>query len=101
VDNLKVDRSFVNQMQENKRNYQIVEAIVTLSEHLELDTIAEGIETRQQLEWLQELRYKFGQGYLFSKPLNEEAAEALLGMKRSLSEFIYFTTKNEYSTTNN
>jgi diguanylate cyclase (GGDEF)-like protein/PAS domain S-box-containing protein len=84
VDNLKVDRSFVNQMQEGRRNHQIVETIVTLSEHLKLDTIAEGIETVQQLERLQELGYKFGQGYLFSKPLSEEATEALLGRKSTL-----------------
>ncbi|MEY3870118.1 MAG: EAL domain-containing protein [Microcoleaceae cyanobacterium] len=86
VDNLKVDRSFVNQMQEGRRNHQIVETIVTLSEHLKLDTIAEGIETLQQLERLQELGYKFGQGYLFSKPLSEKDAEAILGMKICLSE---------------
>ena len=76
--NLKVDRSFVNQMQEGKRNHQIVETIATLSAQLELDAIAEGIETQQQLELLQQLGYKFGQGYLFSKPLSLEDAEALL-----------------------
>ena len=78
IDNLKVDRSFVNQMQEGKRNHQIVETIATLSAQLELDAIAEGIETQQQLELLQQLGYKFGQGYLFSKPLSLEDAEALL-----------------------
>jgi diguanylate cyclase (GGDEF)-like protein len=79
VDNLKVDRSFVNQMQETRRNYQIVETIATLSNHLELNTIAEGIETVEQLELLQKLGYKFGQGYLFYKPLSQDEAEALLG----------------------
>ena len=78
IDNLKVDRSFVNQIQEGKRNHQIVETIATLSAQLELDAIAEGIETQQQLELLQQLGYKFGQGYLFSKPLSLEDAEALL-----------------------
>ena len=67
MDNLKVDRSFVNQMEEGKKNYQIVETIATLSKQLELDAIAEGIETLHQLEKLQELGYRFGQGYLFSK----------------------------------
>ena len=85
VDSLKVDRSFVN-MQEGRRNHRIVETIVTLSEHLKLDTIAEGIETLQQLEWLQELGYKFGQGYLFSPPLSESDAEAILGIKIGFSE---------------
>ncbi|PZV12067.1 MAG: hypothetical protein DCF20_18400 [Pseudanabaena sp.] len=78
MDNLKVDRSFVNQMQEGKKNHQIIEMIATLSKQLELDAIAEGIETSHQLKRLQELGYRFGQGYLFSKPLSPEAAESLL-----------------------
>ncbi len=78
VDNLKVDRSFVNQIQSEKQNYQIVETIARLSDQLELDAIAEGIETLYQLECLQHLGYKFGQGYLFSKPLSCETTEALL-----------------------
>ena len=78
MNNLKVDRSFVNQIEEGKKNYQIVETIATLSKQLELDAIAEGIETLHQLEKLKELGYRFGQGYLFSKPLSQEATEALL-----------------------
>ena len=78
INNLKVDRSFVNQMQEGKKNHRIVETIATLSQQLELDAIAEGIETSQQLEWLQQLGYKFGQGYLFSKPLSQDLVEELL-----------------------
>ncbi len=78
MNNLKVDRSFVSQMQESKKNHRIVETIVTLSQQLELDAIAEGIETLQQLEWLQQIGYKFGQGYLFSKPLSQDLVEELL-----------------------
>jgi|JFJP01.1.fsa_nt_gi diguanylate cyclase (GGDEF)-like protein/PAS domain S-box-containing protein len=78
MDNLKVDRSFVNQMEEGKKNYQIVETIATLSKQLELSAIAEGIETLPQLQRLQELGYQFGQGYLFSKPLSQQAVEDLL-----------------------
>ncbi|MDX2100606.1 MAG: EAL domain-containing protein [Leptolyngbyaceae cyanobacterium bins.59] len=78
VDNLKVDRSFVHEIQTGKRNHQIVETIVALSNQLELDTIAEGIETPEQLDRLRDLGYKFGQGYLFSQPLTPEAVEAWL-----------------------
>jgi diguanylate cyclase (GGDEF)-like protein/PAS domain S-box-containing protein len=84
VDNLKVDRSFVNQIQQHQRNDQIVKTIITLSDNLELNAIAEGIETREQLEKLQKLRYKFGQGYLFSKPLN--AIDALEFIKNQPSK---------------
>ncbi|MEG4441106.1 EAL domain-containing protein [Microcoleus sp. AT9_B5] len=69
VDNLKIDRSFVNQIQAGNRNYQVVNTIITLSDQLELAVIAEGIETTQQLQCLQQLGCEFGQGYLFSKPL--------------------------------
>ncbi|MGG6298209.1 bifunctional diguanylate cyclase/phosphodiesterase [Leptolyngbya sp. AN02str] len=78
VDNLKVDRSFVNQIQTGKCNHQIVETIIALSNQLELDAIAEGIETQHQLEQLKYLGYKQGQGYRFSKPLSREAVYALL-----------------------
>jgi diguanylate cyclase (GGDEF)-like protein/PAS domain S-box-containing protein len=78
IDNLKVDRSFVNQMQEDKKNHRIVETISTLSEQLNLVAIAEGIETPQQLKHLQQLGYQFGQGYLFSKPLSQDLVEELL-----------------------
>ncbi|MGI0484579.1 EAL domain-containing protein [Pantanalinema rosaneae CENA516] len=86
VNNLKVDRSFVNQIQPDQRKHQIVETIVALSNQLELDTIAEGIETQQQLEYLYHLGYKFGQGYLFSHPLSQAATETLLISKRSFIE---------------
>ena len=82
VDNLKVDRSFVNQIQEDyQRKEQIIKTIITLSDNLELNAIAEGIETRQQLERLQQLKYQFGQGYLFSKPLSSDDALEFIKIK--------------------
>jgi diguanylate cyclase (GGDEF)-like protein/PAS domain S-box-containing protein len=75
---LKIDKSFVSQMQLGNTNYKIVEAVVTLSDQLGLSAIAEGIETPQQLNWLEALGCEFGQGYLLSRPLSTEAATALL-----------------------
>ncbi|MEI6332642.1 MAG: EAL domain-containing protein [Pseudanabaena sp. ELA645] len=69
VDNLKIDRSFVNQIQPESRNYHVVDTIISLSNQLGLDVIAEGIETAEQLKWLQQIGCKYGQGYLFNKPL--------------------------------
>jgi len=77
VDTLKIDRSFVNQIQGGNRNYQVVNTIIALSNQLELAVIAEGIETTQQLEWLQQLGCQFGQGYLFSKPLPAAEIESI------------------------
>ena len=66
MDTLKIERSFVGQMQIGSRNHKIVETIIDLSNQLGLEAIAEGIETQQQLEWLQELGCELGQGYLLS-----------------------------------
>lgn len=82
VDTLKIDRSFVSQMQESDKNYEIVETIVALSNQLGLAAVAEGIETQQQLERLQRLGCEFGQGYFFSRPLPAQAAEGLI-MRRT------------------
>ena len=75
VDNLKIDRCFVNEFTSVQDRYPIVNTIVALSQELGLSIIAEGIETQQQLSWLQNLMCDFGQGYLFSKPLPAEEIE--------------------------
>jgi diguanylate cyclase (GGDEF)-like protein/PAS domain S-box-containing protein len=77
ADTLKIDRSFINQMREGSRNYQVVKTIITLSNLLGLAVVAEGIETQQQLQWLQQLGCEFGQGYLFSPALPVNEIEAL------------------------
>jgi EAL domain-containing protein (putative c-di-GMP-specific phosphodiesterase class I) len=78
IDFLKIDHSFVSNMEVSDKNYKIVSTIVTLGNQLGLEVIAEGIETLQQIEQLQRLGCKFGQGYFLSRPLPPQAAEALL-----------------------
>ena len=78
MDGLKIDRSFINQIDESKRNKAIVQAIVTLAHNLDLEVIAEGVATQQQLDLLQEFECQLGQGYLFSRPLNQESIDRLL-----------------------
>lgn len=75
VHNLKIDRSFVGQMESEIRNHRVVDTIITLGRQLGLTAIAEGIETPQQLDLLRQLNCQFGQGYLFSKPLSAQDAE--------------------------
>jgi diguanylate cyclase (GGDEF)-like protein/PAS domain S-box-containing protein len=75
IDNLKIDYSFVSQMQEKNRNYQVVSSIIDLGHHLDLVIVAEGIETAQQMQWLRAMGCEFGQGYLFSKPLSPQEIE--------------------------
>lgn len=81
ADYLKIDQSFVGQMQAHNRNYQVVNTIITLSNQLGLTVVAEGIETPQQLQWLRQMECEFGQGYLFSKPLPTHELEKILMQK--------------------
>ncbi len=78
VDVLKVDRSFVQDIQTNKGNYAIVKAIITLAHVLEMEVIAEGIEDTYQINQLKLLNCEYGQGYYFAKPLNQQQAEELI-----------------------
>jgi diguanylate cyclase (GGDEF)-like protein len=75
IDFLKIDRSFVSQINTENFNYQVVKTIITLSNQLHLQVIAEGIETFEQWEWLKQLDCEFGQGYLFSRPLSPKWIE--------------------------
>ncbi|NJN20502.1 MAG: EAL domain-containing protein [Leptolyngbya sp. RL_3_1] len=76
VHNLKIDGSFISQMHCDRRNYQIVSTIIALSRQLGLTTVAEGIETPEQLHSLQALGCQMGQGYWFARPLSADDIEA-------------------------
>jgi diguanylate cyclase (GGDEF)-like protein/PAS domain S-box-containing protein len=64
---LKIDKQFIGDLDEEKNEF-IVKSILSLSESLSLDVIAEGIETQSQLEYLMNHHCKYGQGFYFSKP---------------------------------
>jgi diguanylate cyclase (GGDEF)-like protein/PAS domain S-box-containing protein len=70
IDILKIDRSFVQRITGNADDSTIVRAIINLGKNLNLRVIAEGIETQQQLAFLQIQRCAEGQGYLFSRPVD-------------------------------
>ncbi|NER20569.1 MAG: EAL domain-containing protein [Symploca sp. SIO1C2] len=78
ISTLKIDRSFVSRIGALGENLEIVQTIVNLAQTLGMDVVAEGIEVQEQVNPLIELRCQYGQGYLFSKPLDSEAAEGLL-----------------------
>ncbi|HYP28590.1 MAG TPA: EAL domain-containing protein [Blastocatellia bacterium] len=78
IDTLKIDRSFVSRISENNENREIVRTILMLAQNLGMGVVAEGVETREQLESLQELKCDRGQGYLFSRPVNALDAERLI-----------------------
>ena len=83
VEQLKIDRSFIGRIERDGKDMELVREIVILSHGLDIGVTAEGVETATQLEVLQRMRCDYGQGFYFSKPLDVEAATALLATKSS------------------
>ncbi len=78
VDTLKIDRSFVGRMGAEGQRADVVHTIATLAHQLGMGIVAEGVGTLEQLERLREMGCDSAQGYLFSRPVTSEAAEAIL-----------------------
>lgn len=75
---VKIDKSFIDGMGKGRKGTELIRAIVSMTRELDMDAIAEGIETNEQLHELKGLLCTFGQGFLLSKPLNKAAAEEIL-----------------------
>lgn len=88
LDVLKVDQSFVRDINTDTNDAAIVETILAMARHLNLETIAEGVETSDQLNFLESKGCSRYQGYLFAPPLRQEEFEQLLNRQHSLSEIL-------------
>ncbi len=78
VDIIKIDRSFVERLTEVGGTRPIVEAVIAMAKHLGLNVVAEGVETVEQQQILQQAGCQGFQGYLFARPLPPEEAESCL-----------------------
>ena len=78
VSNIKIDKSFMDTIIEDKSDKAIVSAIITLARSLDLDVIAEGVENSDQASFLKEAQCNIVQGYLYSVPVSKEDADSLL-----------------------
>ncbi len=78
VDVLKIDKSFIKTVNDRVQDGEIVRTIIALANSLGVGTIAEGIETLEQLNHLKSLRCQYGQGYLFSQPMKNLPPDRLL-----------------------
>jgi EAL domain-containing protein (putative c-di-GMP-specific phosphodiesterase class I) len=84
INTLKIDRSFTSRMLNDEEIKQIVQTIITLAHNLNMEVIAEGIEEIEQWEFLRSLNCEYGQGFLFSKPLSEDAILELIQCHQDL-----------------
>ena len=79
IDALKIDRSFIKKMTDKGENLEIIMSIISLAKSMNFDVIAEGVELDHQLKQMKGLKCKFGQGFLFSKPMRPDEIEAWVG----------------------
>jgi len=77
-DTLKVDRSFIKELGVSAESSEIVRTIVELARSLEMDVVAEGVETEDQFQKLAALGCEYVQGYYFAKPAGAPATQALM-----------------------
>ena len=85
VDALRIDRSLIQEMQQDLTASDMVEVIITLAHKMHLQVIAEGIETARQAERLREMGCEFGQGYYFSQPLEPKAVLQFMRQQGALA----------------
>ncbi len=78
IDIVKIDMSFVRNINDNRKNIAIVQTVIDLARALDIKTIAEGVETEEEYKTLKTLGADFIQGYLFFKPISEDKVEHIL-----------------------
>jgi predicted signal transduction protein with EAL and GGDEF domain len=83
IGTLKIDRSFVAELETSKESREIIQTIIALGHGLGMKVIAEGIENVEQMELLRGLRCDLGQGYLFSRPARTQQVSEMLTARRS------------------
>ena len=81
IDTLKIDRSFMHDLSENVSNVGILGALISMGRSLQMRVVAEGVETKAQLEFLREQSCPEGQGYYFGRPVAAEKITELLGSR--------------------
>lgn len=89
IDCLKIDQSFIRDLEQNSAKTAIVTAIIKMAEGMSMNVIAEGIETQDQLEFVKRNNCKEVQGYLLCKPLPSIQVEAFLSNQLQLGSGVY------------
>jgi EAL domain-containing protein (putative c-di-GMP-specific phosphodiesterase class I) len=96
VNTLKIDRSFVGRIGEAAENIEIVRTVVSLAENMGMEVVAEGVETLSQLMQLRKLKCQYGQGYLFSRPVDAESVSTWISKKPHWQETLFPLTADYF-----
>ncbi len=75
---VKIDRSFINEMDSNHNDRELINSIISMAHSLNLKVVAEAVETESQLNYLRQIGCDYAQGYYFSKPLSASKMEKFL-----------------------
>ena len=86
IDILKIDKSFIDKISQGNEGVSVAKAIIMMSDSLNLKTIAEGIEHPEQIDTLQNLGCKLGQGFYFSKPLSKNDMDEFLSKQAKIKK---------------
>jgi EAL domain-containing protein (putative c-di-GMP-specific phosphodiesterase class I) len=78
IDMVKMDQSFVDDLSAGKGDQALVRSVVELGEALDMQIVAEGVERKDQLDHLHEMRCAIGQGYYFARPLDSDLMAELI-----------------------
>jgi diguanylate cyclase (GGDEF)-like protein len=87
LDRLKIDQSFIHNINQNRDDEVIIQAIISMANNLNLEIVAEGVETQNQLQFLQSKQCGEIQGFYFSKPLTAPELEKLLRDPKKVTEY--------------
>jgi EAL domain-containing protein (putative c-di-GMP-specific phosphodiesterase class I) len=82
IDKLKIDRTFIKQIEGERGEAAIVETILDLARSLDMGAIAEGVETKRQYDYLKQNGCQYCQGYFIARPMDEKKADAFIKTKR-------------------
>ena len=82
VDALKIDREFIGRMNVDGKDAEIVQTVTTLAHSLGMYVVAEGVDAPERLRSLRKMSCEYGQGYLFSKPVDARTVEAIITSER-------------------
>jgi diguanylate cyclase (GGDEF)-like protein/PAS domain S-box-containing protein len=85
LDTIKIDRSFIRELQDSPYDQAIVQAVIGVANHIQLRVVAEGVETNEQMIYLKERGCHSMQGYLFSRPVSADELADLLQPARTAS----------------